>query len=414
MDMVRTRQLYIALLCLLTIPAVAQVQTDRGFDLQIKQLSSISDKQLKYPKAVGRYYRQNNLKPVWTGNLKSESPTWKAMLILDCVLQFGLSHADYHPDQLKYSLLQDLQENPAKVSDAAKAKFDVMLTDAMISLINDLHYGKLNPIYGSKRLDVGLGIPLVAEDALRDMLKGPDIYAAIFNVQPKSKAYADLQGWMSKWKGQYTGDCYEVPEADVRRVAINMERLRWAAIDDTQAYLQVNIPTYQLTYHTVDSDRYFKVIVGKQGTPTPQVQTRVTHIVIAPEKRLGCDNSYGSVLFRTADQYDFYLQDTPDKQIFKHVKRAIGTPCVALDGASDLAQALLNVDGQPGSAKQLVKNLTKLKYQLFMLTRPVSLSVTYITCALKDGELVVYDDPYQLDRPLQTAFYQRADRSSVH
>ncbi|MGY4386476.1 hypothetical protein ACVWYN_003531 [Pedobacter sp. UYP24] len=28
-------------------------------------------------------------------------------------------------------------------------------------------------------------------------------------------------------KGQYVGDCYEIPESEVRKIAINMERLRW-------------------------------------------------------------------------------------------------------------------------------------------------------------------------------------------
>jgi len=74
------------------------------------------------------------------------------MLMLDCVLQFGLSHDDYHPKELSYDLLHNILEKPGQVSAADKAKYDILLTDALVTFMNHLHYGKLNPDFPLPKL----------------------------------------------------------------------------------------------------------------------------------------------------------------------------------------------------------------------------------------------------------------------
>lgn len=184
---------------------------------------------LYYPKSVKRYYHQNGFQLIWIKNKDEAKQTWEAMMLLDCVLQFGLSHADYHPQELIYDNLRTMINSPEKVPVGARARFDVLLTDAIITLMNHLHYGKLNPEFSSKRID---GITKITGfNALVELIKArlePDFMAALLTAQPKSKAYVDLQSYMRLVKGQYVGDCYETPEPEVRKIAINMERLRWA------------------------------------------------------------------------------------------------------------------------------------------------------------------------------------------
>ncbi|MEJ7559123.1 MAG: hypothetical protein WKF66_12505 [Pedobacter sp.] len=202
---------------------------------------------LHFPKSVKRYYVQNKLKMVWIDRAQ-EKQTHEAMLLLDCVLQYGLAHADYHPAALVYDNLQAMLNDPGTISIEQRINFDIMLTDAMINLINNLHYGKLNPYFSAKKLD-GMtksnGFNAVAE--LVKANDGADFTAAILTAQPKSKTYIDLQRYMRLVKGQYVGDCYEVPEAQVRKVAINMERLRWwefagtASNSQKSAYLTCKI-----------------------------------------------------------------------------------------------------------------------------------------------------------------------------
>ncbi|MDB5022250.1 MAG: L,D-transpeptidase family protein [Mucilaginibacter sp.] len=57
------------------------------------------------------------------------------MLMLDCVKLYGLNHHDYHPKQLIYDQLHKLVEKVG--TKAEKARYDILLTDAMIRLVND-------------------------------------------------------------------------------------------------------------------------------------------------------------------------------------------------------------------------------------------------------------------------------------
>ena len=73
-------------------------------------------------------------------------------------------------------------EEPGKISNSQKAKFDILLTDALITFMNHLHYGKINPIYYTDNIDAGLMIPFHAETALLEAKQHKDFMAAVLNV----------------------------------------------------------------------------------------------------------------------------------------------------------------------------------------------------------------------------------------
>lgn len=202
-----------------------------------KQLSAqLSDRsklaQLYYPESVKRYYAQNGYQPVWIKNKDQNSHVWEAMILLDCVIQYGLAHADYHPDGLTYEHLPAMIDEPEKISVEEKATFEILLTDALITLINHLHYGKLNRVFTAAKIDKAKKITgFDASALLAKANEQRDFTTALLTAQPKSKAYVALQSYMKLIKGQYVGDCYEVPESEVRKIAINMERLRWWEFD---------------------------------------------------------------------------------------------------------------------------------------------------------------------------------------
>jgi murein L,D-transpeptidase YcbB/YkuD len=180
-----------------------------------------------FPNTVKRFYAQRGFRPAWTDPNTDVRQTSEAMMLLDCVLQYGLFHKDYHPDYLTYELMHQVFEKSSKAHNKQQAMFDVMLTDALITLINNLHYGKLNPIYTITILDKGKIKGFDAADILRIAKLQIDFNAQVLSVQPKSKRYVLMQDYMRLIKGQYVGDCYETPEKVVRKLAINMERLRW-------------------------------------------------------------------------------------------------------------------------------------------------------------------------------------------
>lgn len=199
-----------------------------SMELSVQLKNQTRQSKLYYPKSVRRYYHQNGFQLMWIKNKDQAKQTWEAMMLLDCVLQFGLSHADYHPRELIYDKLRTMINEPGEIAIGAQARFDILLTDALITLVNHLHYGKLNPYFSEKRIDeLTKTAEFNAVDELTKARLKADFTTAISTVQPKSKAYADLQSYMRLIKGQYVGDCYQTPESEVRKIAINMERLRW-------------------------------------------------------------------------------------------------------------------------------------------------------------------------------------------
>jgi murein L,D-transpeptidase YcbB/YkuD len=178
---------------------------------------------LYYPRSVERFYRQNDYKLAWIAPDTVKTHSWDALLLLDCVRQYGLFHDDYHPKELLYDTMHRLIEKGS--TDAEKARTDIFLTDAMIRFINDLHFGKLNPAYAKTGIDKGSHFK--ADNVLLNALKNTDLMSAIDDVQPKLKLYVNLQRHMRRLVGLRSGDCYVIPVALVRKMAINMERLRW-------------------------------------------------------------------------------------------------------------------------------------------------------------------------------------------
>src|SRR5690606_25094627 len=185
------------------------------------------------------------------------------------------------------------------------ARFDIVLTDAMITFMNHLHYGKLNPQYTSERIDQMKDIPFLAGKRLKEALHKSDFTADVLDVQPKAKLYQDLQEYMRLAQGQYIGDCYDVPEADIRCAAINMERLRWADFASSP-YIHINIPSYTLDLYEPDSIYSFKVNVEKLKAPRLPSNDAIGYFAISPD----------SLKFLFPNSFDVYLDEYPSQKLF--------------------------------------------------------------------------------------------------
>lgn len=417
---------------------------------------------LYFPNSVKRFYEANNGEAAWVKEQSNPKQTWEAMLLLDCVLQYGLSHDDYHPKELLYKPLHEMLEEPGKIGNSDKARFDILLSDAIITFMNNLHYGKLNPAYYADKIDVDLMLPFHAEDALTGARKQSDFMDAILSVQPKSKQYAAMQDRMRLLKGQYQEDCYEVPESEVRKIAINMERLRWAEINEN-AYIQVNIPSYNLKFIQPDTTYEFKVVVGKPTAQTPSLNSEITYFTTFPEWRIpqsifvkellpkalkdtmyldnnhftiydkagnyvkptrtnlrnvkrraqsyyarqssGCDNALGNLVFRFQNIYDIYLHDTPEQQLFKKQERAFSHSCIRVENAQHLAELVLKFSGDENKITILHKAYNGHLTRNISLKKHLPIKITYLTCEVKEGLVITYKDIYNLDKSLEMALY---------
>ena len=168
---------------------------------------------LNFPLSVKRFYQQRQFHQNWIVKEADAGQTWAAMLMIDCVLQFGLNHADYHPNELLYSKLHDILERPAQVPISQQARFEIMLTDAMLSFANNLHFGKYNPQYLVSKIDKGM-LAFDAINLINKAMLSKDFMLVVISAQPQNKLYQNLQSRMHIVAGAQLGDCYEFPEAD--------------------------------------------------------------------------------------------------------------------------------------------------------------------------------------------------------
>ena len=382
---------------------------------------------INFPESVKRFYQQRNFEPNWVTPQATNQKTWESMLMLDCVLQFGLTHADYHPQEMPYTRLHDILERPGTVSNIAKAQYDVVLTDALITFINNLHYGKLNPNYPAKKID-RLTVGFQADKILANALQQKDYMSAILDVQPKTRAYESLQRRMNLLEGIYQGDCYEIPEAEVRKMAINMERLRWMNIDGNN-YVQINIPSFTLKLNRPDTTYEFKIMAGKPTTPSPVLTSSITYFTVG-YKRMPMKNAARRLPNNKENEYqgnnalsNYNTQAIPPGTIFfwpaagngivlqgvarLHAGRdQAGTDgAIKIENGKKLAALLLENDNAAARVKEMQAALNAGLLKNFMLQTPVPLRITYITCEMKDGILVNYPDVYDKDKKLEMALY---------
>lgn len=437
-------------------------QTDSIAVVIEKQLNSATTIQtLKYPATVKRFYTLTANQPNWIKTATNIRPTWEAMLLLDCIRQYGLLRGDFHPQALHYGSMHDALDTKHVASIDQKANFDILLTDAMLTLIYQLHFGKFNPKYTASLIDQGNAKPFVAEQILISATNSTDFSSSILAVQPQCKPYQQLQSYLRLLIGQYTCDSYEAPEAEVRKIALNLERLRWMDWENT--YIHINIPNYLMTYQTADSTYLFKVVVGKASTPTPTLQSSVTYFNTAPDWRVpksifikellpkatkdsdylannhlmiydakgnyvktdaaslamiksnpnnyyarqtaGCDNALGKVVFRFANPYDVYLHDSPDKAFFNQSKRAYSHGCIRVADAEQFAKLILQYDQQSAKIPMLNKAMDDYKPLTFKLNAAIPIKITYLTCGIEDQLLVDYADVYGLDRALEKQLF---------
>lgn len=364
---------------------------------------------LHFPKTTFRFYRQHSFQSVWVG--QAHKHTWEAVLMLNCVLQFGLSHADYHPKEIDYTRLHLIFERPEKVNNNEKARYDLMITDAMITFMNHLHYGKLNPFFTSSKIDGGTDTSFKAGKILSHALAQPHFMSTIIAVQPETKAYINLEEQMRKHT-QFQEDCYGLPDSAVRKMAINLERLRWMATAG-QTYLQINVPSCKLTFYQPGASFEFRAIVGSPLSPSPQLNSFVTDFTTASKLKIsrhmeepqGTFNPNGVIYFWFKNPYGISICGRPERNIFNTNERYSAKNEIKIENGERLAMLLLKADDLRGEIDGLHRAIEESAIKNFILNTPVPLKITYITCEAHDNAVKVYPDVYNLDHKLEMALY---------
>jgi murein L,D-transpeptidase YcbB/YkuD len=243
--------------------------------------------------------------------------------------------------------------------------------------------------------------------------------------------------------GKETLDALNVPaEYRLGQIAANLERYRWMPRNLGERYIYVNVPAFQLTaYDNGQPALEMKVIVGQEyedkATPvfsdsmelvvfrpywniTPEIQEKEIGPKVAADpgylaandmeyykdggqtrirQRPGPKNSLGYVKFLFPNDFNIYLHDTPNHELFNKDVRAFSHGCIRVEKPAELAQWVLGWDAarveqamREGKDNQSVK-----------LPKKIPVFITYATTYVRDGQLYFGNDLYHRDDQLVKA-----------
>jgi L,D-transpeptidase YcbB len=248
--------------------------------------------------------------------------------------------------------------------------------------------------------------------------------------------------------GKETVDALNVPaEYRLGQIAANLERHRWLPRSLGMRYIYVNVPAFQLqAFDKGEPALTMKVIVGQEyedkATPvfsdsmetvvfrpywnvTPDIQAKEIEPKVAADpgylaandmeywtdngkrrirQRPGPKNSLGFVKFLFPNDYNIYLHDTPNHELFEKDVRAFSHGCIRVEKPSELAQWVLGWDAskvdeamRDGPDNRGVR-----------LPKKIPVYIAYGTAYLRDGRLYFGNDLYHRDDELVKAIAQGA------
>jgi len=253
----------------------------------------------------------------------------------------------------------------------------------------------------------------------------------------------------------------------IKKITINMERLRWLPQTLGNPYIFVNIADYKLKVVENKEELFnIKVIVGKRQRSTPVFSDEISYIVLNPywtvpkkiavEDKLplikkdinylsennykvlkvsngnlvevdyskidwqklnrdnfnyflrqdpGPNNALGQIKFMFPNKYSVYLHDTPSKELFLEEQRNFSSGCIRLQEPFKLAEYILKKNNKWDNGK-INEILTTDKEEVIYLAKRIPIHIVYMTAWVNDNYQIQFrNDIYQRDQKLIEEYY---------
>lgn len=300
-----------------------------------------------------------------------------------------------------------------------------------------LRKGMRDPRAPLLRERLGL-VPAVGADA--DIYDG-ELAAAVAEFQRSAGLPADgvlTARAVAALSGGSAGGSASAQEAEI---LANMEMWRWSPRDMGADRIEVNIPDFSLTLFRSDKPvRRTRVVVGKATTPTPLFSNIVRFAVVNPswdvpqsivKKEMlpkyaanpnyfaqngyvvtrkgdtlevrqppGDRNALGRIKFLFPNDYDVYLHDTPERQLFSATVRDFSHGCVRVQDPFALGQDILGGDW----SEERLKKLIGAAEHTIRVPAPLPIHIEYFTAWIDDaGKLQTRPDVYGYMRKVERA-----------
>jgi murein L,D-transpeptidase YcbB/YkuD len=402
-------------------------------------------------RAIADVYAARGYRPLWR-----EGAAWRieAPAVVERLRRAGEDGLDLLAPSIPALVVPDLGAAPPRAAD------DLALSEAVVAYATQAAGGRVDPrrvsrLIGARPALPGPGAILVAtasagaragdvlEDfnpphagyrALKEKLaelrsaRGPE--APTRYAESRSVARDDTPAGRQRRDAPATARGARVRA----EIIANMERWRWLprALGDDR--IEVNIPDFELAViRDGEVTHRARVIVGKQGTPTPVFSDAMQFIIVNPywnvprsildkemlpkfggdlqaiaahgyevvsrngqtrvRQRPGEGNALGRIKFMFPNDFAVYLHDTPSRGLFASAQRAFSHGCVRVDQPFRFAEAVLGPDS--GWREERVKRLVGSSERYINLARPLPIHIEYFTAYVDaNGRLQLRDDLY--------------------
>jgi len=234
-----------------------------------------------------------------------------------------------------------------------------------------------------------------------------------------------------------------VPAIDrLQQLLMNMDRMRWMAIEPTGNLIVVNIPEFRLHVYEGAKEAFDMVIVvGKEGHNTMMFNGDLNQVVFSPywnvppsivrneilpamdrngnylasqnmevvsdegelpaiRQKPGGKNALGRVKFLFPNSFNIYFHDTPSKSLFEKDKRAYSHGCIRLKEPEKMANYVLR--NQPEWTPEKISEAMNSGEEKFVKVKnPIPVIITYYTAWVDaNGKLNFREDIYGHDKKL--------------
>lgn len=227
------------------------------------------------------------------------------------------------------------------------------------------------------------------------------------------------------------------PSYRAAQIAANLERFRWMPRALGERFILVNVPAFKVAaYDSGRKSLEMKVIVGMEyeGRATPVFADSMEVVVFRPywnvtptiqanefagrdaasldaggfefyrdggatriRQRPGPKNALGLVKFLFPNDFNIYLHDTPNDELFKKDVRAFSHGCIRLEKPDEMAAYVLGWDLDRVHAAMNGGGDNK----TFKLPKKIPVYITYFTTYMNDeGNLAFGNDLYKRDDQL--------------
>jgi L,D-transpeptidase YcbB len=241
--------------------------------------------ELHNARAVQSYYKGRNFLPAWWEDSVPSQKADTLMRFIERIRLYGLRPQHYHFLELK-KRLSDSAFNDQNV----RQRIDLLLTDAFLSIANDIRHGTK-----FKQPDSLLALQLDSTSValLNSAMTTNELSLALVRQQPLHPQYVHLRNELQKLIAQADAERQSfllaggVPDtlsrADtVQLLEINLQRWREER-SSTDRFILVNIPSYQLEIFERDSIVFeSSVIVGSPKNRTPMLDGLLRSFMIFP------------------------------------------------------------------------------------------------------------------------------------